>query len=84
MEFGFPKTVWSVGTGPATGGLAKSPQQLWDEVKAWHKAHPESRGLFTWTAETSSKCDPPFCAEAVASAAQRQDEPEPGLLNCRC
>ena len=80
MEFGYPKTIWSIGT----ASLSKSPQQLWDEVKAWHKAHPESKGLFSWTAETSSKCTPPFCAEAIAFAAQRRDEPEPGLLDCKC
>ena len=66
MQGHWAKTVWSIGT----SSLSKSPQQLWDEVKKWHTDHPESKGLFSWTAETSSKCSPPFCAETVASVSR--------------
>ena len=66
MQGHWAKTVWSI----KTSSLSKSPQQLWDEVKKWHSDHPESKGLFSWTAETSSKCSPPFCAETVASVSR--------------
>lgn len=51
----------------------------------YYAAHPQSRGgVFTWTAENSFSCQPPFCIEKIVAAAQNQDEPDSSLFECNC
>ena len=83
--FGWPKTIWSVGTGTLSHTASPgSAQSLWNSVKKFLADHPEAKGLFTWTAEKSYACTPAFCAEEIAWHAQREAQPRPGLLDCKC
>lgn len=84
QTLGWSKSSWSVGT--KRGGYPSPPQRLWDTVKHFYTVHPESPGIFTWTAESSYSCRPKFCVERIVAAAQQLDNPnhESDLFNCQC
>ena len=85
QRVGVDKSSWFVDT-HGSGQINGGKKGLWKTVKDWHKKHEGAPGMTTWTAETSYKCKPPFCAEAIAHTAQRYDDPDqfPDLFTCKC
>ena len=83
-NFGWAKTGWSLNTGP--NHKRPSPAEAWGVVQQLRQQHPQHRGLFTWTAESSLSCSPPFCFENTLHAAQRSDtaNPPPSVNKCQC